>query len=438
MQSRFRWVWIFVLVGTLVTSTAGWSAVPRSVRMAPTVVRPGPTGAWAARAYAPLPTRSKPESVATGPEEESVPVPLKGGCSTEILLSAFRPPLPLPAFVQVVSDESVEALDRAWDAYYGDAWRRLYTHMDVHPFVGPVSSDARRPSGFQTVGFRSYRHSFRRIPVPPRFRGQVPYYDYRYGYPYGHYYRYRPFYYYRPFFYRRFFVVPFFRVYPFYFFYDPFFYPFYPLYRFYFFYGYPYWGLGGAFGWWDDGYRERPAPPEERRARGTWGEVWFDVQPEDALIYVDGQLWGRAEDLNGWWKSRRVRAGEHQIRIEHEKYPPRELSVQVPPGEAVSVRVDLRREDVRPTGGPDEARPPVPDRRAHLRVQVNAAQAEFLLDGQPIPAQYDESQQAWILEIPYGTHTLEIRADGYDPMVQPVRTTSAETSLLIQLTPRVP
>jgi len=430
MRSKFRWVWIFGLGMTLLTSTAGWSAAPRSSRMAPAVVRAGPAGAWAARADAPLPTRSKPESVATEPEAESVPVPLKDGCGTEVLLSALRPPLPLPAFVQVVSDESVAALDRAWDAYYGDAWRRLYPHMDVHPWAGPVSSDAARPSGWQTVRFRSDRHPFWRTPVPPRFRGQVPYY----------YYRYRPFYYYpyyyRPFFYRRFFfVVPFFRVYPFYFFYDPFFYPFYPLYRFYFFYGSPYWGFGGAFGWWDDGYRGRPAPPEERRARGAWGELWFDVRPEDALIYVDGQLWGRAEDLNGWWKSRRVRAGEHQIRIEHEKYPPRELSVQVPPDEAVSVRVDLRQADTRPTGGADEARPPVP---ARLRVQVNAAQPEFLLDGQPVPARYDEGRQAWVLEIPYGTHTLEIRADGYDPSVQPVRVTSAEASLWVQLTPRGP
>ncbi|GBC84821.1 hypothetical protein HRbin11_01256 [bacterium HR11] len=432
MQWRFRWVWIFGLVGTLVTSTAGWSAAPRSARMAPTVVRPGPAGAWAARADAPLPTRSKPESVATGPEEASVPVPLKGGCGTEILLSAFRPPLPLPASVQVVSDGSVEALDRAWDAYYGDAWRRLYTHMDVHPFVGPVSGDDPPSAGVQRVQFRSYRHPSWRTPVPPRFWGQVPYYYYRYR-PFFYYYYHRPF-----FFYRRFFVVPFFRVYPFYFFYDPFFYPFYPIYRFYFFYGYPYWGFGGAFGWWDDGYRGRSVPPEERQARGAWGEVWFDVRPEDALIYVDGQLWGRAEDLNGWWKSRRVRAGEHRVRIEHERYPPRELSVQVPPDEAVAVRVDLRREDARPTGGPDETRSPVPDRRAHLRVQVNVAQPEFLLDGQPIPAQYDESQQAWILEIPYGTHTLEIRADGYDPTVQPVRTTSAETTLLVRLTPRGP
>ncbi len=428
MRSRFRWGWVLILGGTLVASTAAWSGAPRTSRTAQTPVRPTLTGA-----NVPSPAGSKPESVPAGPEEASVPVPLKGGCGTDVLMSGLRSPLPLPAFVQVVSDGSVEALDRAWDAYYGDAWRRLYTHMDVHPFVGD-----------RTVQFRSYRHPLRRTPVPPRFRGQVPYDYYRYGYPYGYDYRYRPFfyYYYRPFFYDPFYYYRyyryrrFFRVYPFYFFYDPFFYPFYPL--FYFFYGYPYWGFGGALGWWDDGYRGRPAPPEERRARGAWGEVWFDVQPEDALIYVDGRLWGRAGDLNGWWKSRRLRAGEHLIRIEHEKYPPRELSVRVPPDEAVSVRVDLRRGDERPTGGPEEAGPPVPDRRARLRVLVNADRPEFLLDGQPVPAQYDESQRAWVLDVPYGTHTLEIRADGYDPVVQPVRATSAETSLLVQLNRRGP
>jgi len=390
----------------------------------------GSPGAWTARADTGFSSRSRPETVVVGPEEDSVPVPLKGGCGTEVLVSASRPPLRLPAFIQVVSDGSVEALDRAWDAYYGNAWRRLYTHMDVHPRVGSVSSDRRPFLGVQTVPFRSYRRPFWRTPVPPRFRDQVPYYYYRYGYPYGYYWYYWPYRYYRywwPYRYWRY-----------WFFYDPFFYPFYPLYRFYFFYGYPYWGFGGAFGWWDDGYRGRPVLPEERRARGAWGELWFDVQPEDARIYVDDQLWGRAGDLNGWWKSRRVRSGEHRIRIEHERYPPRELSVRVPPDEAVSVRVDLRRADERPTGGPDESRPPSSDRQARLQVQVNVDQPEFLLDGQPIPAQYDESRQAWVLNIPYGTHTLEVRAEGYDPAVQPIRMTSPETSLWVELTPRGP
>ncbi|MCS7313497.1 MAG: carboxypeptidase-like regulatory domain-containing protein [Acidobacteria bacterium] len=420
MRSRFRWVWVFVLSGILIASTAGWSVAARSGRMAPTVVRPRSAETWSARADAPFSNRSQPESVASGPEEESVSVPLKDGCGTGVLLSALRPPLALLALVQGVSDESVEALNWAWDAYYGGAWRRLYTHMHVHPFVGSVSFDAVRSSEFQTAHLRSYRHPFRRTPVPPRFRGQIPYYYdryyYRYGYPYGYYYAPWPFYY-RYYWYRY-----------------PFFYPFYPLYHFYFFYGYPFWwGWGFSGTWWD-----RPVPPEERRARSEWGEVWFDVQPEDALIYVDGQLWGRAEDLNGWWRSRRIRAGTHRIRIEHEKYPPREVSVQVPPGEAVSVRVDLRQADIRPTGGPDEAWPPTSDRRARLRVQVNAARPEFLLNGQPVPAQYDEGSQVWVLEIPYGTHALEIRADGYDPTVQPVRVTSAETVLWVQLTPRGP
>jgi hypothetical protein len=418
MRLYARWTWGFAL-SLLVASTAGWGAVPRPSRTASMTASKGSPGAWTAWADIGFSTRSKPETVGAGPEEDSVPVPLKGGCGTEVLVSAFRPPLRPPAFIQVVSDGSVEALDRAWDAYYGDAWRRLYTHMDVHPRVGSVSSEYRLPLS------RPYWRPFWRTPVPPRFRGQVPYYYYRYGYPYGYFFRYRPF-----FYYRRFFVVPFFRVYPFYFFYDPFFYPFYPLYRFYFFYGYPYWGY--PYGW-DDGYRRRPVPPEERRVRGAWGELWFDVQPEDAWIYVDDQLWGRAGDLNGWWKSRRVRSGEHRIRIEHEKYPPRELSVRVPPDEAVSVRVDLRRADERPTSGFTGS-----DRQARLRVQVNVVQPEFLVDGQPLPARYDESRQVWVLDIPYGTHTLEVRAEGYDPAVQPIRITSAEADLWVELTPRAP
>jgi len=229
MRLYARWTWGFAL-SLLAASTAGWGAVPRPSRTASMTASKSSAGAWSAWAdTGGFSTRSKPETIVTDPEKDSVPLPLKGGRDTEVLVSAFRPPLRPPAFIQVVSDGSVDALDRAWDAYYGDAWRRLYG-------VGSVSSEYRLPLS------RLYPHPFWRTPVPPRFRGQVPFH-------------YRPF-----FYYRRFFVVPFFRVYPFYFFYDPFFYPFYPLCHF-FFYGYPYWGY--PYGW-DDGYRRRPVPPEER------------------------------------------------------------------------------------------------------------------------------------------------------------------------------
>ena len=47
----------------------------------------------------------------------------------------------------------------------------------------------------------------------------------------------------------------------------------------------------------------------------NWGEVDFNVEPQDSLVYVDGVLLGKADDLNGWPSTAHLKAGRHNVRI---------------------------------------------------------------------------------------------------------------------------
>ena len=286
-----------------------------------------------------------------------------------------------------------------------------------------------------TVGvFRSTRRWYRgRRPIPPLNPHRLPYYYWRYTVtfvPWTYWYVYR---------------------------YHVLLAPFYPVYFLYGFCATPWWDWY----WWDwyrfryGWYRYRWDDRDVRRDRyrtTAYGEIWLNISPDDAVVYVDGAFWGRAGDINGWWKSRRIPAGTHTIRVEHPDYGVVEQTVKVVPGRDTEVAIDL--EDLAHKGvtrpydmsarsatdpdndasvatAPDES--PAP-RTAILRVRTDIPDPMLFIAGRAVAAEYDPTSDAWILEIPWGTHTLEIRSEGYTPHVRPVRVTEPELTVVIAQT----
>ncbi len=76
------------------------------------------------------------------------------------------------------------------------------------------------------------------------------------------------------------------------------------------------------------------------RRRPRPANLEFDVQPEDARVFIDDEFVSSARVLNA--RGFQLSAGEHQITIEAAGYFPHDLDVELPPGGPTRLRVHLR------------------------------------------------------------------------------------------------
>lgn len=69
---------------------------------------------------------------------------------------------------------------------------------------------------------------------------------------------------------------------------------------------------------------------------GNWGEVDFNVEPQQSKIFVDGAYLGIADDLNGWPSHARLKAGQHQVRIVAPNGKTYQTRIYVQPGKELN------------------------------------------------------------------------------------------------------
>lgn len=167
-------------------------------------------------------------------------------------------------------------------------------------------------------------------------------------------------------------------------------------------YGYPYYPYGYPYryyGWWRSSRGEYDTTYLEYRT----GEIWFDVQPSSAEIFVDNEFWGPASELNGWWNSQPLEKGEHKIRITAPGYETIELPVVIRGKGKEAIRVRLRQ-----TGNLSQAIMSDSQERhqAALIIRSESLPSALELDGNGISPAYDESVQGWIVWTDPGLHSL--------------------------------
>jgi hypothetical protein len=254
----------------------------------------------------------------------------------------------------------------------------------------------------------------------------------------SHYYRYYRTSYYRPYYYG--FYGGFYRHY------DPFWWGYYgwsPFWSYPPYYYYPRW---------DPSYQQ--------------GAARIEVKPRETEVYVDGYFAGLVDDFDGIAQRLRLEPGEHEIELfleghrsirqtlmftrgttlrikatmeklgEGEAPAARPKPVGPPPAPPAPARAD------RPDGPPpDRGRleGPRPARRApaprdglgSLSLRVQPEDAEVLVDGE---AWERPAGQRLVIELPAGSHRIEVRRDGYQPYVREVRIEAGEaTSLNVSL-----
>ncbi len=255
----------------------------------------------------------------------------------------------------------------------------------------------------------------------------------------SHYYRpyYRPYYrsYYRPYFYGPSLYTSFWWGYP---------YPYYSPYGFY----------GGYYG----GYYD------------PLSSVRIEVRPREAQVYVDGYFAGEVDKYDGTFQRLRLRPGPHQIEVYLEGYKTLRQTVYLTPDSTFKLRGELakiaegqppdpvpvpkatpnrgRTYGQAPYSGRRGAAPPadpaapmtpssrVPSERPEagvrdsqfgtLAVRFQPADAEVLIDGEPW--QGIDRDHRLLVNLPAGSHRVEVRKAGHQPFSTDVEVRAGETA----------
>ena len=69
---------------------------------------------------------------------------------------------------------------------------------------------------------------------------------------------------------------------------------------------------------------------------GNWGEVDFNVYPEQSRVFVDGVLLGKADDVNGWPSTAHLKAGAHTVRLVSPRGQTYQTKIYVQPGKELN------------------------------------------------------------------------------------------------------
>jgi len=95
----------------------------------------------------------------------------------------------------------------------------------------------------------------------------------------------------------------------------------------------------------DEGDADGRAAAPGGAGMGTAGWVRFEVDPEDASVYLDGRFVGTGGELGGLERGLKVAAGDHHLAVVRPGRQPEEQDFEVEAGEETKLSVDLDESD---------------------------------------------------------------------------------------------
>ena len=232
----------------------------------------------------------------------------------------------------------------------------------------------------------------------------------------------------------------------------------------------PWWGLDYQWGVYPPYY------PYYRRYLGPEASLKFEVKPNKAEVYIDGYYAGIVDDFDGAFQRLHVQPGEHEIELYLQGYRTVRQKVYLTVDNTFKVKYNMeplgpgeqpepKPEPINPPPPPPQAGqpenpppgyPPYPPQQPRgpvgrrmppppqgpaprggqppqsgygtLSVRVQPVDAEISIDGEPWrgPA----GQDRLIVEVAEGSHTIEIRKQGFRTYVTQVDIRRGETTPL--------
>ncbi|HYN44193.1 MAG TPA: PEGA domain-containing protein [Thermoanaerobaculia bacterium] len=98
-----------------------------------------------------------------------------------------------------------------------------------------------------------------------------------------------------------------------------------------------------------------PAPPADAEAwrapdskvgdvaPAAQGRLRFEIEPDDAAVYVDDRYVGTAEEVGGLSRGLRVKPGKHVVSVVRPGYGTKTVEVELKPGAAIDVVIELEK-----------------------------------------------------------------------------------------------
>jgi hypothetical protein len=196
---------------------------------------------------------------------------------------------------------------------------------------------------------------------------------------------------------------------------------------------------------------------------GSFGaNVKIQVQPKSAEVYVDGYLAGIVDQFDGMFQDLRVEPGTREITIYQEGYKSIVQRLYLSGGNSYKIKGALEKlapgepNEARPTAadqpplGPTQpaprgrpAPPPAPgaalsgpssfqgsadSRFGQLAIRVQPGGAEVIIDGEAWKG--PQGADRLVVHLPAGTHRVEVRKEGFDPLVTAVEIKRGEVATL--------
>jgi hypothetical protein len=187
--------------------------------------------------------------------------------------------------------------------------------------------------------------------------------------------------------------------------------------------------------------------------------IRIQVQPKSAEVYVDGNLAGIVDQFDGMFQNLVVEPGGHEITIYADGYhsivKPLYLSVgtsykikgvmeKLAPGEPNDPRpipapepapAQLQVHQPAPAAAPAPApraetspSPAGESRFGQVAIRVQPAEADVMIDGETWKG--PQGAERLVVNLPAGTHRVEIRKDGFDPFVTSVDVRKGEVTVI--------
>ncbi|MGH9441630.1 MAG: PEGA domain-containing protein [Thermoanaerobaculia bacterium] len=108
------------------------------------------------------------------------------------------------------------------------------------------------------------------------------------------------------------------------------------------FFGAPFWG---GFGGWLDNPVAEPLPEADETADSAeTARLTFSVEPDDAVVYLDGHLLGTGDEVGRTLRGVPVDPGSHTLDVQRPGYRAWSSDIELAPAETRNVEVSLDRE----------------------------------------------------------------------------------------------
>ena len=246
------------------------------------------------------------------------------------------------------------------------------------------------------------------------------------------------------------------------------------------FYTGPYWGyygydpfFWGSFGWYPYRWGYYPPPWYYSGPAVDGASLRLQVKPKDAQVYLDGFFAGIVDDFDGIFQRLHVQPGEHELVLYLKGYKSVKQSIRLQRGQDFKVQYAMvplaagepneppptpppvpERRMGEPQGDeprgdmqerPERGRAPMPDRPSAprdlprpilrddrgaqgfgtLAIRVQPTGADVLVDGERW--QGPDGNERLVIQLPQGSHRVEIRKDGFNTFSTEIQVRSGET-----------